>query len=252
MSGTIGVVLVAVTTALCSWTNPQGPQYTVESSARIGTSLDSRFNEHQIEILEKLNRCDREHLSSLVRLVVPLNWTLNELDYSPLPARYNLYSARDKLIVVHLPGQMFGAYERGQLVYWGPVSSGGAHSPTPPGRYHLNWRSAGRCSTINPEWYMPWYFNFDNSLGLAFHEYALPGKPDSHGCIRLLRRDAKWLYEWGEAAGHCDPGTAPGQGTSVLISGSYNYHAQAPWQSDDWWKTKIVLPALPDATGTPQ
>lgn len=91
---------------------------------------------------------------------------------------------------------------------------------------------------------MPWYFNFDNALGLAFHEYTLPGKPDSHGCIRLLQRDAKWLYEWGEAAADCVSDGAAGRGTTVLILGRYNYGAQPPLHSYDWWKTRIPLSAL--------
>src|SRR3982751_2991278 len=62
---------------------------------------------------------------------------------------------------------------------------------------------------------MAWHFNFENALGLAFHEYTLPAKPDSHGCIRLLQRDAKWLYEWGEAAADCVPDGVTGEGTTV-------------------------------------
>jgi len=209
---------LALITPLWGWASGELPQYTITSPPAIGPHLESRFNERQIALLEKLNRSDRGHLSSAARLVVPQDWTLDELDYSPLPPRYDLKSTPNKLLLVHLPSQVFGAYERGKLVHWGPVSSGAIHSPTRPGRYHLNWRSAGRCSTINPEWYMPWYFNFDNAPGLAFHEYTLPGKPDSHGCLRLLQRDAKWLYEWGEAAADCVPDGKTGQGTTVLIS----------------------------------
>ena len=217
-------LLLVIATALFGSTDRR-PQYTITLRGASAHNLESRFNERQIEILEKLNRSDRAHLSSLPRLVLPQEWDLDELDYSPLPARYNLKSPVTKLLVVHLPSQLFAAYKKGQLVRWGPVSSGGIHSPTPPGLYHLNWRSPGRCSSVNPDWYMRWYFNYDNSPGLAFHEYVLPGKPESHGCVRLLQRDAKWLYKWGQGVASCEPDEMPGQGTTVSIVGSYNYGA---------------------------
>lgn len=39
-----------------------------------------------------------------------------------------------KLLVVHLPGQMFGAYELGHLVRWGSIRSGATATATPAGR----------------------------------------------------------------------------------------------------------------------
>ena len=41
---------------------------------------------------------------------------------------------------------------------------------------------------------MNWCFNFHNLRGLAFHEYSLLGRPASPACVRLLERDAMWLY----------------------------------------------------------
>ena len=34
--------------------------------------------------------------------------------------------------------------------------------------------------------------------GLSIHQYALPGRPASHACVRMLERDAQWLFESGE------------------------------------------------------
>jgi lipoprotein-anchoring transpeptidase ErfK/SrfK len=99
---------------------------------------------------------------------------------------------------VHSPSQVFGAYEYGHLVRWGPVSSGRARYPTPSGLFHLNWRARQRTSTDNPDWDLEWYFNFHNFRGLAFHQSALPGRPASHACLRLLQRDAMWLFNWGD------------------------------------------------------
>ena len=58
-------------------------------------------------------------------------------------------------------------------------------------------RPRGHRSTVNPAWFLPWYFNFNNKTGHAFHQYELPGLPASHGCVRMLERDAQWLYRWG-------------------------------------------------------
>jgi hypothetical protein len=78
---------------------------------------------------------------------------------------------------------------------------------------------------------MPWYFNLHTSMGIAFHQYALPGKPSSYGCIRLLKEDAVWIYQWAE------PGEPSGgswavpkvYGTPVVVFGEYDYDQDPPW-----------------------
>jgi hypothetical protein len=177
---------------------------------------------------------------------MPPSWEGDELDNSPLPARWAWAEQYPKAIVVHQPHQVFGAYEHGQLVRWGPVSSGSRSHPTPSGLFHLNWRSRGRWSTVDPEWFMPWYFNFENDRGLSFHAYALPGQPASHACVRLLARDAQWLYEWGEeweldalGAKILRPGTP------VAIFGRYDFDRPPPWQSDDRARGGLDLPVDP-------
>ena len=78
------------------------------------------------------------------------------------------------------------------------MSSGRAETPTPSGAYYLTWRSRKRTSTDNDAWILEWYFNFINERGISFHQFDLPGYAASHACVRLLRRDAEWLYGWGE------------------------------------------------------
>jgi hypothetical protein len=196
----------------------------------------------QRQLLLMLNRRDERHLERGDCLVVPQAWIQDELAYSPLPARYPAGALDAKLLVVHQPGQVFGAYELGRLVRWGPVSSGRAAHPTPTGRFHLNWKSSGRRSTVNPRWYMPWYFNFENRRGLAFHAYSLPGLPASHACIRLLEQDARWLHDWGDEWVIDERGTtvlAPG--TPVLILGEYDFGHPPVWQSTTWLARGIDL-----------
>ena len=197
--------------------------------------IQCRFRPSQLAILEKLNRTDVEHLVRLGEMIVPDRWDLRELDYSPLPQRSDWAAEHGKAMVVHQPMQIFGAYENGVLVHWGPVSSGAGRRPTPTGLYHLNWKSKGRASTVNPEWFLRWYFNFVNKYGISFHEYALPGYPASHGCVRMLGRDARWLYEWGDEWQLGPRGwTIESPGTPVWILGEAEYETDTPWRDREY------------------
>lgn len=197
--------------------------------------LRCQYTREQIALLEKLNRTDASHLIRLSEITVPDRWDFRELDYSPLPARWTWARGKEKALLVHQPSQVFGAYENGRLVRWGPVSSGSSKRPTPPGIYHLNWKSRGRRSTVNPKWYLAWYFNFVNEHGISFHQYALPGHPASHGCIRLLERDARWLYQWGEQWKLDESGMlVQRQGTPVWIMDSYPYSKSPAWHSKQY------------------
>ncbi len=192
--------------------------------------LAGRFTASQVALLEKLNRADRGHLPRLDRLIVPDRWEADELEYSPFPREVGELAGYPKALIVHQPLQVFGAYENGRLVRWGPVSSGREAHPTPGGAFHLNWRSRGRHSTIDPDWYMKWYFNFHNTRGLALHQYALPGHPASHACVRLLERDARWIYGWGEGWRVDERGWELREpGTPLWILGRYDFGAPPPW-----------------------
>jgi lipoprotein-anchoring transpeptidase ErfK/SrfK len=192
-----------------------------------------RFTKTQLAVLEKLNRADVTHLSRLDALVVPSVWDDDDLRYSPFPLQYRTATHLAKLLVVDQPAQAFAAYEAGHLVRWGPVSSGRQGHPTPSGLFHLNWRSRARHSSVNPKWYMEWYFNFENRRGLALHSYVLPGYPASHACVRLLERDAIWIYEWGEGW------------TPLLIAGHYAFGEPPPWRSLEFLARGIELPDAP-------
>jgi lipoprotein-anchoring transpeptidase ErfK/SrfK len=217
-------------------------RYLVEQPVHMGRALPARFAPAQRAILEKLNRADDMHLGRLDALVIPAVWHDDELLYSPFALSYPAASHLPKWLVVDQPAQAFAAYERGRLVRWGPVSSGRLAHPTPSGIFHLNWRSRGRHSTVNPAWYMEWYFNFHNTRGLALHKYALPGYPASHACIRLLERDAIWIYEWGEGWTLDWRGHVAERGTPLLILGQYDFHGPPPWRCLERLALGIDLP----------
>jgi len=193
--------------------------------------VDCSFAPDQLELLEKLNRCDRERLYEQDRVVTPSEWLENENHYAPLPERLDWARELPQVILVHQPLQAFAAYESGRLVRWGPVSTGAEKSPTPAGLFNLNWKSKGHRSSVNRAWYLPWYFNFSNETGHSFHQYALPGGPASHGCVRLLERDAVWLYEWGRTWSLDERGWQVREhGTPVFIVGEYAHEETPPWK----------------------
>ncbi len=209
--------------------------------------LGDRFTGAEIELIEMLNRVDRERLPRLDSLLVPESDAGNRssLGWSPFPEE--LPELRDEAgaLLVHQPLQVFAAYEEGRLVRWGPVSTGRREHPTPVGRFHLNWRSRGRYSTVNPEWYLEWYFNFHNRRGISFHKYDLPGEPASHACVRLLERDARWIYEWGEEWKLDERGwEVLEEGTPVWILGEYDYGRSPPWREAGGLHPGITAEAL--------
>jgi L,D-transpeptidase catalytic domain len=220
----------------------QGPAFRFEPIPKTATELTGRFTADQIAVLEMLNRRDQVHLLRAdpkgPGLLVPVTWAEDLLAYSPFPASWPASADAPKSLVVSQPLQAFAAYEHGKLVRWGPVSTGRQQTQTPEGRYNLTWRSRKRRSTDNQEWLLEWYFNFVNERGVSFHLFELPGYPASHACVRLLQRDAQWIYEWGEqwTLDANRKMTAPG--TPVWILGTYTFGKPPAWLTVD------VLPVV--------
>jgi len=187
----------------------------------------------------KINRIDETHAMRADTLVVP-DPGAGLLELSPWPAVLRGADSTRKLLLVSLRTQAFAAYEMGKLVCWGPICSGGPSSPTRAGRFSVNWKAAFHISSVDSSWIMPWTVNIDSSVGTALHQYALPGRPASHCCIRLMEDDARWIYEWVDAWTLAPDGeTVFAPGTPVIIFGDYDYDAAPPWR---------LLPGNPNAT----
>ena len=229
---------------------PVPPAYSIEPIPKTAAELAKRFTPEQIDVLEKLNRRDREHLlrpdPPTPGIVVPLVWESGELAYAPFPLEWAAAAEFPKYLVVHQPMQVFAAYEFGKLVRWGPVSTGRKETATPPGSYNLTWRSRSRRSTDNDAWLLEWYFNFINERGISFHQFELPGYAASHACVRLLKRDAQWVYGWGEQWKlSADKRQVEVPGTPVLIMGDFGHGKPGPWTSLTALPFSIELPPLP-------
>lgn len=235
-----------VVAALCAALAQAPPSYRFEAPPKTAAELAKRFTPAQIEILEMLNRRDRVHLlriePSAPGLLVPATWSDDPLVYSPFPREWASAETLPKAIIVDQRTQAFAAYEHGRLVRWGPVSTGRKETPTPEGSFNLTWRSRRRHSTDNQDWLLEWYFNFVNERGVSFHLFELPGRPASHACVRLLLRDAQWLYGWGEQWSLDDDRHLIAPGTPVWIAGTYDYGAPPPWLTVD--PAPIELPKI--------
>jgi hypothetical protein len=175
----------------------------------------------------KINRIDAGHARGR-QLLVP-DSIGQELSYRPFPDSIPGLTGIPKFVLVSRRVQAFGAYEDGRLVRWGPTSTGKEATPTDSGLFFTNWKSKRAISTDDPSWILDWYVNFIALKGVAFHEYELPGRPASHGCVRLLEVDARWVFQWADQ-------WVPGRGrmvkeygTPVLVMGEYDYTAPAPW-----------------------
>ncbi len=209
---------------------PAGPYRAVPYSSSALAGVRKKFGEKGVLLVAKLNRTDSRYLRRQARIIIP-NASSDELDYSPFPRHVGEAAAYPKLVLVSLRVQAFGAYENGQLVRWGPISTGIRDRPTPATLYFTSWKSARRASSLNRNWIMRWYVNLHTSMGVAFHQYAMPGKPYSHGCIRLLKEDAVWVYQWTDNLVASSDGASEVFGNPVIVFGEYDFKKPPPWKS---------------------
>jgi len=194
------------------------------------TDLESRLGADAFSAILKVNRTDKKHIRTGDVLIVPRSG-VDLLSLAPFPNEIEAARSIAKLVLVSRRVQAFGAYESGRLVRWGPTSTGKKTTPTPAGLYHANWKAKTRRSSINQSWILPWCFNLDDSSGISFHQFDLPGYPASHGCVRLLEEDAKWIYEWAEqwTLSRVDHSLVA-FGTPVVIFGDYKYGEAPIWK----------------------
>ncbi len=155
------------------------------------------------ELIQILNRnTPLNYLHPGDTLIFPSVYNLDLRAYSPFPRHYPAAVDIDKLFIIDKTLQAFAGYEYGDLVRWGVVNTGAVNTDTPNGRFNYNWKSEYRVSSLSPPdelWEMYWVFNFHEGRGIHTHQYYMPtGTASSHGCVRMMNADAKWVYDWAE------------------------------------------------------
>ncbi|OXA70585.1 hypothetical protein B0A67_15280 [Flavobacterium aquidurense] len=183
----------------------------------------------KLRIAYALNRTDKANFSKLDSVVIPADFTGDIVYYLPFPLHVTALEEVSKVIIFSYPAQAFAAYENGELVYTGPTNMGRKKDPTPTGLFFTNWKAEKTTSTFNDEWDLKWNFNIENKLGVGFHEYALPGYPASHSCLRLQETDAKFLYKFADEWILQDKENVKVKGTPVIVFGSYPFGEPKPW-----------------------
>ncbi|WP_395044945.1 L,D-transpeptidase [Flavobacterium sp.] len=190
---------------------------------------DNATDVTKLELVTAVNRTDAKNLVKMDSILIPTDFTGDKVFYLPFPLKVNYLKDVSKILIFSYPTQTFAAYENGILTYSGPTNMGRKKDKTPTGLFFTNWKAEETTSTFNDEWDLKWNFNIENKLGVGFHEYELPGYPASHSCLRLLEKDAKFLYNWADQWILEDKETVLVKGTPVVVFGSYDFDAPKPW-----------------------
>ncbi|MPT31864.1 MAG: murein L,D-transpeptidase [Chryseobacterium sp.] len=178
-----------------------------------------------------LNRLDRANIGAADTLVVPAKIEDDFLIYSPFPGHVTSLENVRKFVFFSYPIQAFGVYENGNLIKWGPTSMGKKATPTKKGLMFANWKKEVAISTVSDEWKLRWNVNVANFDGIGWHQYAMPGYPASHSCLRMLEEDAKWMYTWVDTWILNKGGaTTRAKGTPLIVYGDYPWGKRRPWK----------------------
>ncbi len=171
-----------------------------------GDSWEKLFsNADTQDYVKHLNRTSNS-LRKGMTIAVPKDLSnLNLMNISPFALQIS--PPGEKIIYVSLTTLAWGAYDsQGNLLRWGPVSGSKGYCPdihsrctTPLGKFAIYRKQGASCISHKfpvgrggaP---MPYCMFFKG--GFAMHgSYDVPGYNASHGCIRLVVSDAKWLNE---------------------------------------------------------
>lgn len=185
-------------TGLCGY-----PQYDCIKVAP-GQSWENMFpNEEKRDIVQRINRTYNPLWAGKV-IAVPKNLAyVNQFDVAPFPIK--IAGEDQKQVIVDQDKLAWGAYDtQGNLVKWGPISSGrdrctdaNRSCRTLTGIFRVFSKENEKCSSnVFPIGKggakMPYCMYFHK--GFALHGSTdIPGVRASHGCVRMFVEDAKWL-----------------------------------------------------------
>lgn len=189
----------------------------------------NKSDDRKMNLVLAANRTDEKNIASMDSIIVPTDFSGDIAYYLSFPLKVSALKEVDKIIFFSYASQTFATYENGALIHTGPTNMGSKAHKTPTGLYFSNWKAEETISTFDDEWELKWNFNVENLEGIGWHEYALPGYPASHSCMRLQEKDAKILYDWADQWVLEDKETVKIKGTPTVVFGSYNFDAPKPW-----------------------
>ena len=107
----------------------------------------------------------------------------------------------EKYILIDLDMQMAYAYENGDIIMEGRVSTGKKGHRTPTGYYEILQKKRHHKSNLWPKpnggAKMNYMLRLTNT-GIAMHLGPVPNRPASHGCIRMKNGFAQKMFKWAE------------------------------------------------------
>ena len=204
--------------------------YTLDSlnTSKDIDSLFQTYSEEQLQTILAINRIEKNRLRPHRPIIIPDCASDGLNSYSPFPENINFLQCLPKTVLISQRVQAFALYENGELVRWGPVSTGKSSTRTPNGLNYGNYKAKRKISTVDASWILPYYFNFMNFEGVGVHQYALPGYPASHGCVRLYMDDAKYIFDWADMW-DVEGSQIASNGTPFMVFGEYDYSSEKPW-----------------------
>lgn len=105
-----------------------------------------------------------------------------------------------RYLSLHLRTQRGVYMEGGKVLLSFSFCSGKRSTPTPTGHFHIMEKDRTHRSNLHNNADMPFFMRLTLG-GVGLHQGAVRSRPSSHGCIRLYRKTAEFLFE------HCPVGT---------------------------------------------
>ena len=150
--------------------------------------------------------------------------TQSPFDVKLSPGEYVWHPERATSGEVHayvdLGAQLVSVYRGDTRIGLSTISSGMPGHETPAGRFEILQKKVEHYSNLYNDAPMP-YMQRLTWDGIAFHVGRLPGKPASHGCIRLPEEFAKLFFDATDHGGTVEIVGEAGIENAALMAGDF-------------------------------